>query len=201
MSEEFKIPLDLAILESKLRSVPVAKSGIDREETLYQAGWAAAMASAMPAQTAAVPWFWPATSSVLATVAAVLAIVVYQQRMDVPNRLDSTAVATAPDLKLLNKHQDAIDVDANHSLAESRWMYTDLESRIANAPLTASSYRLDFPEERVPVFDNAWETVTPKSTFELLREMVPRTDAKTKTRIEESKPIWDWFSQKVGEII
>jgi hypothetical protein len=136
---------------------------------------------------------------VLATVAAVLAIVVYQQRMDVPNRFDNTAVSLAPDSKQLDTLQGAIDVDANHSLAVSRWLHTDFETRIANAPLTASSYRFDLPSEAAPVADIDLKTVTPKSTFELLREMVPRKEIKT--RFEEPKPVWDWFSQKVGEII
>lgn len=199
MSEEFKIPPDLAILESKLRSVAVSKSGIDREETLYQAGWAAAMASAKPNQPVPVNWFWPATSSVLATVAAMLAIVVYQQRFDEPNRIDHTVVATAPDSRPLDKLQEETGWDANRSLAASRWRPLDFETRISAAPLTASSYRLGLPAEAAPVSDVDFETVTPKSTFELLQEMAPRT--KTKTSTEESKPVWDWFSQKFGEII
>ncbi len=44
MSEEFKIPPDLALFESQLRAVTNSASKLNRDQLLYEAGWAAALA-------------------------------------------------------------------------------------------------------------------------------------------------------------
>ena len=87
MSEEFKIPPDLSVFESQLSSLAVPDSSLDRDEVLYQAGWAAAMAHS----SAATPngfsggssngksWAWPTATGVFATLATVLAVALFLQ--------------------------------------------------------------------------------------------------------------------------
>ncbi len=68
MSPEPSLPPELASFESQLFKQPLPGSGIDRDELLYQAGWAAAQASRKR------NWLWPTTSGVLAASVLVLAL-------------------------------------------------------------------------------------------------------------------------------
>ena len=75
MSDQTGLTPELKNLESHLLGVQLPGSKFDRDETLYQSGWAAAMAQAQSTKTVATArWMWPASSGVLATLAAVLAV-------------------------------------------------------------------------------------------------------------------------------
>jgi len=63
MPVEPDLPAELRSTESLLRRFSPVDSEINRDATLYRAGWAAAK---MQAQ-GRTPWLWPATSAVLAT--------------------------------------------------------------------------------------------------------------------------------------
>jgi len=67
---------ELEQLESKLKQVSLPASSVDRDETLYQSGWAAGVASlGVDSNRKNRGWYWPATSGVLAMLAAVLAVI------------------------------------------------------------------------------------------------------------------------------
>ena len=100
MSEEFKIPPDLSVFESQLGSFAVPESRLDRDEVLYQAGWAAALAasnSTMPSKgfSNGKNWAWPTATGVFATLATLLAIMLFQQSTVSNGNTVSSSVASS----------------------------------------------------------------------------------------------------------
>jgi hypothetical protein len=80
MSDESQLNPELKKLEATLGRLPIPPASIDRDELMYQSGWAAAMASlgheTVPASSIATPaanqqWIWQA-STMVATAAAIL---------------------------------------------------------------------------------------------------------------------------------
>lgn len=75
MSDQTGMNRELKQLEAELKQVSLPASSVDRDETLYQSGWAAGIASLGDVSNRKNrAWYWPATSGVLAMVAAVLAV-------------------------------------------------------------------------------------------------------------------------------
>jgi hypothetical protein len=72
MSRFPDLPPELAQLERQLRDLPLEPAAINREETLYRAGYAAAEAALRGGGGRG--WFWPATSGVLAASVLVLSV-------------------------------------------------------------------------------------------------------------------------------
>ena len=192
MSEEFKVPPDLAFFEHQLRALPIEDSGIDRDETLYQAGWSAALSSKESMKTG-VHWFWPGTTAVMATAAAILLIIVIQQQGLMETVNDATA---------MNRSQVEIEptvLSESQNEIASQWLQSDFEKRMTKSQLTTFSHRLDLPSELLPHREFELDGSAPKSIFQLREELTPSNKSKIKT--EGQKRVWDWFSQKVGEVI
>ena len=60
MSTENNLPPELTGFEARLRAQPLEATSVDRDQLMYQAGWAAAEANRKTT------WLWPTTSGVLA---------------------------------------------------------------------------------------------------------------------------------------
>ena len=81
------MPPDLAELENQLaRLGPKSTSTLDRDELMFQSGYAAAMATKelcpTGSQSGLSRWGWPAVSGTLAAVAAALAIVLWSAPLE-----------------------------------------------------------------------------------------------------------------------
>lgn len=104
MFDEHKIPPELAELERRLGAINVPPAKIDRDELLFQSGWAAAMAEVENQQAPAARlsenrnWIWPAMTGAMATVAAVLAVILFlEPATNQPNSVvTNSAVESEP---------------------------------------------------------------------------------------------------------
>ena len=194
MSDESRMTPDLEKLESELRGV-VLSASTNREEVLYQAGWAAALASlaqttsneATPT-TASRSWGWPMTSAGLAVVAATLALLLVFQI----NKQD-----VAPDLAIANEIQedphpeseDDSDHHAKSSLAATEnfaglgvsWS----DDWMSRKPLTSSLALHVTAEQMESTTEPIWasgddEVESPKSHRRILDELLPDQNTDTK---------------------
>jgi len=87
MSTEPDLPSELMSFEAQLRRQSLPACRVDRDELMYEAGWAAAEASRQK------NWLWPATSVVLA--ASVLALAAFLVRgPEEPRTIVAAEVAT-----------------------------------------------------------------------------------------------------------
>ncbi len=225
MSEKFEIPDDLAILENQLQSLKPSPSGLSRDQLMYQSGWAAAMA----AQTSAVAemkqgsrWVWPAATGTMATIAAVLAILLVQST-PVDDRQNNDAIQFA-DTPVVNPESELVgDPDSStielvspanelEQLAETtatanRSIRSALRSPTgfpfsggniltprSHMSLTDLESELDFEPVNLPGPEFPSDH---KSQFELLQELLPQPNNESKQR----KPRWDWFSKTWGDVI
>lgn len=73
MAKAYSLPPELAEIESHLRDLPVSSACLDRDETLYRAGWAAAVVQ-IHRGASGHGWFWPATSAMLAASVLILSL-------------------------------------------------------------------------------------------------------------------------------
>lgn len=97
MSEEFKLPNALDDLESKLRSISLPDLQVKRDEVLYQAGYAAAIAelnnASTPARNDISSRTWPISACFFAALSAALAAVLLFPNLLVQNN-STSPVAT-----------------------------------------------------------------------------------------------------------
>ena len=106
MSDEFKfgepeLPPELSELENSLRALPLSgDSGIDRDELMFQSGWAAALAaeSKTPATRSAASWGWPALTGTFASLSAALAIALFLPAANNDSPIASKPTAKTPQL-------------------------------------------------------------------------------------------------------
>jgi len=95
-SGEFELPPELSDLENSLRELPLPnESALDRDELMFQSGWAAALAAQnkSPIASASVTrWGWPVLTGTFATLSAVLVIALFA----VPSDNGSSPVTTVP---------------------------------------------------------------------------------------------------------
>jgi len=82
-SGEFELPPELSDLENSLRELPLPSQPgdalLDRDELMFQSGWAAALAAESKTSSirSATRWGWPALTGAFATLSAVLAIALF----------------------------------------------------------------------------------------------------------------------------
>ena len=78
---EFEMPPELSGIENRLRNLqPSISSSLDRDDLMFQSGYAAAMAAAQPApveRRSSAHWGWPVLSGTFATIAAALAVALW----------------------------------------------------------------------------------------------------------------------------
>jgi hypothetical protein len=93
MSDELRLPDDLAACEARLAALPLARSRVDRDQLIYRAGWAAAEAARGTVQVADARGatkrrsiaVWSAGSAALAASLAVTATLALQPRITAPS--------------------------------------------------------------------------------------------------------------------
>jgi len=102
MSEQYQPSKEMTEFEHRLAASNPPAANIDRDELMYRSGWAAAEAQFKNGQAGVPSWTWPASSAALATLCAVLAIMVFQKPTSESNNLASnpqpntTAVVKSP---------------------------------------------------------------------------------------------------------
>ncbi len=189
MSEEFEIPPELAMLESRLGSVPITQSAIDRDQLLYEAGWAAAMqAQASTSISPAVRSHraWQTATGVFASLTAVFAIMLLQPNWVGEQRLiGEQEVVGEQGLVAEQRGADrAAVVESDSTLIASTAENEDAEAApdnrlSANRPLTAGS-RIDpvsWATEPISLITNEYpedshqESI--KTAVELMNELLP----------------------------
>ncbi len=225
MSNEFEPPEelitpDLAVFESQLRSLPIADSKLHRDELLYQAGWSAAVAAQSIRSLALPPnWGWKISTGVMASLAALLAIMLFQQSAFIQQRQPGLADNTLQENKDTTELESIstpanelvdrlVENDSARSLPgviNKQWLppvflVNDSRAwRIKSDPtqLTAGSNIRQLDWTTTPVHELDFEFVTKaKTAIELLREMIPAEKRNT-----GKIPFWQRLSQTWGESI
>lgn len=199
MSDELRLPDELAAIEARLGALPLAASGVDRDRLLYDAGWAA---GAETARLAVLPRTAAFCSAVSAAIAASLAVAVTLALQPTPIIAESRSDAApreavaAGDAAVRQAATAAGGVDpANAPRAvgpagSSLW-FASLREFPNNSPLSA--FRRDRSLSELPVFDVSTASINgpaapPRTARELLEEFMPRST-------EPAFPImklWPW---------
>lgn len=211
MSEEFKIPPDLAVLESQLRSVRLPDSRLNRDQLLYQAGWAAACAQAKQPLTQ--QWGWPAATGAVTILATVLALMLLQQTNlnDQPDRVASNPVVeqsepvqhAAKENGIPDHGPDVMDSlpagsrpgKAYSPIRNVRWQGALQPSLAARSQLENFDWSIE------PTIDSTGLEIEngSKAMRELLQEFLPEN--RVQTHQQPRPPIWNWIKQTWGDAI
>ena len=145
--DENRLPPDLAELESRLGELKqVSTSTLDRDELMFQSGYAAAMATKEPcpknSKIGVARWGWPAVSGTLGTVAAVLAIMLWAAPVETgESQLASTPTVASPlvvDVKT-PEAKEVSDVDKAVALATANPIREAVSSYLENVFQAAGS--------------------------------------------------------------
>ncbi len=180
MRSEPDLPPELADIETQLRLLSLPDTRINREQLFYQAGWAAARASVVPASSL----LWPVTSGVLAAAVVVLAVLVART----PTTVQTVVEATVPPVVRPVEQEIAkpqVDTWARRSLPPIRyWPET--------APLLAMRERAlrgEFSEPSLVV--SLTTAPVPTTARELMREFLPE-DERNELTSPATTPLWPW---------
>lgn len=212
MSEEFEVPPELAVFESQLRSVPVKVSKLNRDQLLYEAGWAAACGQEKRLPT--IQWMWPAATGAFATLATVLALMLIQQK-DLPNRVDT--LANGPTIERSENGEPAAEASGNLEIAPALVVaqsapatgQIDFRSNIRDvrwqgqlrSSLAARGQFENFDWDTEPAVDPTGPEIEngSKAIRDLLEEFLPESNSRTYQ--QPPQPIWNWIKQTWGDVI
>jgi hypothetical protein len=173
MRNEPDLPPELADIETQLRRLSLPAARVNREQLLYQAGWSAARASAIPAASL----LWPVTSGVLA--AAVVVMLMFVLRT--PPTVETVAEATAP----------TVEQPTEPRVEYVRPTYP-YRHRAETAPLLAlreRALRGEFPEPTLAVSQST--SAVAMSARELMQEYLPEADRR-ESASPAATPAWPW---------
>ena len=113
-----ELPAELSEVETFLRGFSPVESAINRDATLYEAGWAAAVAQAR----GGTHWLWPATSAVLAASVLVMASFLVRGTVESPEVV--AEVAAPPVTKeIITKEKVLLPVVPEPEPMISRWTH------------------------------------------------------------------------------
>jgi hypothetical protein len=207
MSDELRLPDDLAAIEARLAAQPLAASRIARDQLMYQAGWAAAEAagaggivgtiqladSTLPSSPEVIrggtrtPRLVALCSSASAALAASLAVAVTLALQPTPTAEPIIARSTAPaasapgPVDAAKSRRDS--APSSQAPADSLVRFAELRRWPANSPLWAS--RRGAPLSAWNDFEVSTASVdvaasdAPRTARELLDEFVPRAAGPT----------------------
>lgn len=204
MSEEMKLPDELAAYEAQLAALPLAAPQIDRDALMYQAGYAAAVTSP-PSKVAEGPWRRGARGGIpwrnnlsLAALAASVAIAA-TLALTQPNQPPSV---TSPSSVTLS-HSDIREVESDPS-ADLVVTAFNPPSRVASlpqlaildpdrnvwpSPLTIRQRLTSHFVAATAASDEPAAPAEPTTVRRLLNDLAPRDDA-------DSQPtpnsVWPW---------
>ena len=189
MFDELRLPEELAACEARLASQPLATSGIDRDQLMYRAGWAACEASraasrALVDRGLATVAGWSLTS---AAVAASLAVIVTLQWRPVI-RQEVAAISTGSD-----SPRPSIPAEQRRAVASPSHLTTSLPGPSRTMELDMGLFRLrrqalggDWSEPGgIASLTAESAPPAPQTAFELRQELLPSEAAVPAT-------IWPW---------
>ena len=114
---EFELPSELSEIENRLRDLqPSISSSLDRDDLMFQSGYAAAMAAAQPApveRNSAAHWGWPVLSGTFATIAAALAVALWISPISGGDTQQASQPEQSVTLQLVDTEQPETTVDEN----------------------------------------------------------------------------------------
>jgi hypothetical protein len=107
MSDESRLNPELKKLETELGRLAIPTASIDRDETMYRSGWAAATASFQNDARVAESfsrsnrqsWVWPATAMLTTAASIMLAVLLVIQSASAPGLTGNQQVAVGEDLQ------------------------------------------------------------------------------------------------------
>ena len=213
MSDELRLPDDLAALEARLAAQSLPASGVNRDELMYRAGWAACEArgrGALPlvdrsprpasSQVAA----WSLASAALAASLAVAATLFLQSPRGVQLATESnsippadarTAVATAAQSPAMAPAQVA-------AFADYVTLISDPDARDFVSPLLAiqrRQLRFDSRRSAPETVANVISAPSPKTASQLRDEYLPTLNQPHSDR--RTPLVWPWSTPATGESI
>ena len=189
MNHESQLPDDLAQLETSLTRIALPSSNLDRDELMYQSGWAAAMAerdslaSNSPIKRATkFEWAWPA-ATLVATAASVLfcGLFVWQMMFDSGlnvaqggDKMSSSVVSLdEPDAELKVDQVPQLEpLSDQGDLLELVMEYPSNRKLATGFVLFDASLQL--PAEAIAPATGSTPSLlaTPKNRFELMQELL-----------------------------
>jgi hypothetical protein len=220
MSDELRLPDDLAACEARLAARTPAPSQIDRDQLMYQAGWAAcetSLAACNPPPSkggvrGGITFAWSIASAALAASLAI-ALTLHLQQTPPANGVDAEANQVVAQSKPADIEQAAPQASDETTLAKFAALFTDdgglpqslIDRQRASAifaPRTAwFASREASPRafEVTPASAASDDTVLPpsKTISQLLNEFLP--PAKRAPR--QSTLFWPWKPASHGDTI
>jgi len=199
MSDELRLPDDLAACEARLAAMPLGASRIDRDEMLYRAGWAAGAETARlavvnpPPSKGGITAAWSLTSAAVAASIAVMATLQLQ-----PNQPPAVVAIPAD----AHPHLAADVVEPRRSeLPRVEFAHASPKS-LSNGRLNAGLIAL-----RQRAITNAWTDTanvaattgaaaapTPQTAREMMQELLPADAARRSSD-------WPWIRTSPGDSI
>ncbi len=139
MSTENSLPSELAAFEARLRKQPLDRVEIDRDELMYQAGWAAAEAARK------MRWLWPTTSGVLAASVLVLATFLLNGPEEPP--MTTIAEVAPPKIEVtVPAPVDETPIVSHPTRYPSRWAQPRWTQRSPFLAMRDRALRMEFDE-------------------------------------------------------
>jgi hypothetical protein len=200
MSDELRLPDDLAACEAQLAALTLTATGIDRDQLMFRAGWAACEARLsnraagvehMPRRNRTLIAAWSLTSAATAAALAVALALQWRPRAELEMAADE---ADAP---------VQVVTDAARSNPLSLAQREVRPAALSELPPGAGIGLLSL---RRQALNSAWEQPTnvvtangggppaAKTARQLMREMLPSEPTR-------STPLWPWVSTPRGESI
>lgn len=211
MSDELRLPDDLAAMEARLAAHAPPASGLNRDELLYRAGWAACEASvqrqamlAAPAPNRGRAIAWSFASAALAASVAVAMTLLFQS--SAPSQLADLKIATAPATlaapsstgsPVVNQ-QDVAAVAAYLAVIDDAGRRPSSEPLFAVSMLKRKASRPSSPADSAVVVDDP--SPSPKTARELQQELLPSGDRSSSPAAQPALG-WPWNSHLWGETI
>jgi hypothetical protein len=153
MSDETKLNSELKNLEASLGRLTIPPTSIDRDELMYQSGWAAAMASLghessplkpVRSRTPASGWVWPVATGLASAAAILFGVLLFFPSSDGPNSGDRLHVASLGD-----SQADNLDGSLNSELERTGLTNPPKHEGRDFDPADIMSLVLDFPAGQV----------------------------------------------------
>ncbi len=208
MSDELRLPDNLAACEARLAAQSLPASRLDRDQLLYRAGWAAAEArmAALNPPTSKVeetPWrrgargrilaAWSLTSAALAASLAVVATLQFERvepeqvalRMDVPGAAKSSTAESQPHPRVKQSRPVPPPLRRERPLPS---LDAGLLALRRDALIDPSSMNV-----RIASFESDVATPAAKTARELMEELLP---AKGQRQFA-----WPWNTNRTGDSI
>lgn len=212
MSDELRLPDDLAALEARLAAQSLPASGVNRDELMYRAGWAACearrralpLADRSPRPASAQVAAWSLASAALAASLAVAATLFLQSPRGVQLASESnsnppadarTAVVTSAPSPVMAPAQVA-------AFADYVTLISDPDARDFVSPLLAiqrRQLRFDSRRSAPETVANVNSASSPKTASQLRDEYLPTLNQPHSDR--RTPLVWPWSTPATGESI